>query len=409
MEIVNDTARVGANDPQYPLVLDRLYLFWSRKMKIQVITGLFLLIMGLVAFSGCAVIQRLGGLGSTGQSVNYALADNGAAALASGYTPDHDPATAINGIKSSEGWDDGEGWENRFERRRPQGGWSRLDPKTTMEFGSAWLEVRFDRHRLINKVTVYTLDSPKYHAAQYGIRDAWLQLWKEYGWVIVGEVKDGAIVSRVSLERRPAGGKMVFKFDPVETDKIRFVIFRSNDVETVGQGWEGDRKTERSVARVVEIEATGIERISERETSTAWVKQAPEFALQDINNQWVRLSNFSGRVVIVTFWASWSPESVRQVRDLTRLHNQYKDQNVVVMGISVDEGGAERIRPFVEASNLSYAILIADTSVKTAYGGIGKLPSTFVIDQEGNIYKEYSEYQSSQILELDIKRLIPRG
>jgi peroxiredoxin len=89
------------------------------------------------------------------------------------------------------------------------------------------------------------------------------------------------------------------------------------------------------------------------------------------------------------------------------LHGQYKDQGVVVMGISVNEGGAERIRPFVGANNLNYPILIADTSVKTAYGGIGKLPSIFIIDQEGNIRKEYFKYQGKHILELDINKLRP--
>ena len=224
----------------------------------------------------------------------------------------------------------------------------------------------------------------------------------------MGEIKDSAIASRLSLERRPAGGKMVFKFDHTETEKMRFVVFRSNDAKTIGQGWRSDRKTENSVARVVEIEATGIGDISGGATGPSWAEEAPGFTLQDLNGKWVRLSDFKGKVVIVTFWAAWSPESQRQVRELARLYNQYRSQNLVVVGISVDEGGAERVRPFVEANNLSYTILIADASAKTAYGGIGKLPSSFVIDQEGNIYKEYFGYQGSHIFELDIVELLPR-
>ena len=110
----------------------------------------------------------------------------------------------------------------------------------------------------------------------------------------------------------------------------------------------------------------------------------------------------------MTFWAAWSPQSKQQVTALSKLHRQYEDQDVVVIGISVDEGGAERVRPYVQRSNLQYTILIADTSTKSAYGGIGNLPSTFIIDQEGNIQKEYFGYQGKHILELDIKRLLPR-
>jgi peroxiredoxin len=95
------------------------------------------------------------------------------------------------------------------------------------------------------------------------------------------------------------------------------------------------------------------------------------------------------------------------VRELVRLQSQYRNRGLAVIGISVNEGGAERIRSFVESSNLNYPILIADTGVKTAYGGIGKLPTNFIIDQKGNIYKEYVEYKGRHIFELDIRKLLP--
>lgn len=366
----------------------------------------FCLAVILVTLPGCAVIGKLG---ATGEPVNYALASNGAAVFASNFTPGHDPYTTINGITSSEGWDDGEGWESRFSRRRRErGGWSRTDPRSMIEYGSAWLEVQFAGPRSINKVTVYTLNSGKYPVGHHGIKEAWLQLWKEHGWSIVGEVKNGNVVARTSLERRPAGEKMVFKFDHTETEKMRFVVFRSNDVKTIGQGWQSDRRTENSVARVVEIEATGIGKISADSTSASQVEEAPGFTLEDLDGKWVRLSDFKGKIVIVTFWAAWSPQSQTQVRELSGLYEQYKDQDVVIIGISVDEGGAERVKPFVQRSNLKYTILIADTSIKSAYGGIGELPSTFVIDQKGNIFRKYFGHQGKHVLELSIKRLFSR-
>ena len=77
-----------------------------------------------------------------------------------------------------------------------------------------------------------------------------------------------------------------------------------------------------------------------------------------------------------------------------------------MIGVSVDEGGAERISSFVKQRGLSFIVLLADTSTKTAYGGIGKLPSTFIIDQRGNFYKKYFGYRGRHILELDIEKLI---
>jgi len=361
----------------------------------------------VIAFAGCAVVQNFR---MAEAPTNYALASNGSIVTASGSTPGRDLFTVINGVISSENWDEGEGWECAFTRRRPEGaGWSRLDPRSSMEFGSAWLEVQFESEKLINMVTIYTIDSAKYPASRYGIKEAWLQIWKEYGWTTVGEVQDGYITSRTTLDRKLAGGKMVFRFDPIKTDKIRFVVFRSNDIDVTGEGWTSDRKTENSVARVIEIEASGLEKPKEKTKSDdSWTKSAPDFNLQDVNGSWIRLSNLKGNIVVVTFWATWSPESQQQIQGLNSLNNQYKDQGVVVLGISVDEGGAERIKPFIQNNNLNYTILIADTSVKSDYGGIGKLPSTFIIDTKGNIKKEYLGYRDAHLLELDVKNILMR-
>jgi peroxiredoxin len=385
-------------DQYIQLMVNRLNKAFISK-KVWLIICIFA--FGLFIFSGCAVFQGFG----TVSGINYALAKNGGNVTASNITQGRDLYTVINGAVSSDGWDNGEGWECRFQRRRIDGiGWSRLDPRSKMEYGSAWLEVQFKDEKIINKITIYTLDSKKYPASKYGIKEAWIQLWKEYGWITVGEIQNGFITSKNNLDRKTAGGKILFKFEPTKTDKIRMVVFQSNDAEVVGGGWSSDRKTENSVARVVEIEASGTQ--SAPLTNQQWVKTAPEFNLQDINGQWVKLSNFKGKVVIVSFWAAWSPESQQQVRDLNTLNSQYTDGKVVILGISVDEGGAERIRNFVQANGLLYPILIADTGVKSAYGGIGKLPTTLVIDQNGNIIKEYTVYRGGHLIDLDIKKLL---
>lgn len=359
-----------------------------------------MLIFCIFVFVGCSVFQNFG----SGQGINYALAKNGATVTASNYTQGRDLYTVINGVTSSDSWDNGEGWECSFQRLRPEGaGWNRLDPRSYMEYGSAWLEVQLKGEKLINKVTIYTLDSQKYPSSKYGIKEAWLQIWKDYGWVTFGEIQGGLIVTK-NLDRKPAIGKILFKFDPIKTDKIRLVVFQSNDAGVVGGGWNSERRNENSVARVVEIEASGIQSVAS--TEKQWVKTAPSFNLQDINGQWVKLSDFKGKVVVVTFWASWSPESQQQVGDLNALNSQYSGEKVAIIGISIDEGGAERIKSFVQSRSLNYPILIADTGVKSDYGGIGKLPSTFVIDQNGNIANEYAGYRGGHLIDLDIKKLL---
>ncbi|HGJ67653.1 TPA: TlpA family protein disulfide reductase [bacterium] len=361
----------------------------------------YVLIFIFLVFSGCAVFRDFG----TSSGINYALAKNGATVTASNYTPGRNLYSVINGITSSEDWDNGEGWEARFTRRRPDSvGWNRLDPRSKMEYGSEWLEVQFSGDKIINRIVIYPLNSQKYPVSRYGIKEAWIQIWKANGWTTIGEIQGGLIVATRGIERKPAGERIEFKFEPTKTDKIRVVVFQSNDVEAVGGGWTSDIKTENSVARIVEIEALGTQSAPTKEQK--FVKSAPDFNLQDINGQWTKLSNYKGKIVIVTFWASWSPESQSQINDLSNLYNQYLNEKVVIIGISTDEGGTERIKDFVQSRGLRYPILIADTGVKSAYGGIGKLPTTFVIDQNGNIFKEYTGYKGGHLIDLDIKKLL---
>jgi len=127
--------------------------------------------------------------------------------------------------------------------------------------GGAWLEVTFPAPKKINKVVVYTLDSPTYPASKYGFRGASLQaMGPENTWVTVGRIEKAIIIptsAGTNRQKRPAEGKICFRFRPITTDKIRFVVYQSNDVKRP-TGSVATR-TEHSVARIVEIEATGFE------------------------------------------------------------------------------------------------------------------------------------------------------
>jgi peroxiredoxin len=51
----------------------------------------------------------------------------------------------------------------------------------------------------------------------------------------------------------------------------------------------------------------------------------------------------------------------------------------------MDEEGWQTVRPFIAAHNMNYRVALATDQVARRYGGIGSLPTTFIIDQEGRI------------------------
>ncbi len=135
-------------------------------------------------------------------------------------------------------------------------------------------------------------------------------------------------------------------------------------------------------------------------------KQAPEFSLSDINGNKVSLSDFRGRVVILDFWATWCPPCIAEIPHFIELQDEYKNKGLEVVGISVDWNG-ERIVPlFAEENNMNYTLLLQDDRVTDSYGGIISIPTTFVIDRDGNIRKRYMGYRDKEVFENDIKELL---
>ena len=136
-------------------------------------------------------------------------------------------------------------------------------------------------------------------------------------------------------------------------------------------------------------------------------KQAPEFSLLDLNGNKVSLSDFKGKVVILDFWATWCPPCVKEIPHFIELYNEYKDQGLAIIGISVDHQGVGIVKAFNQKFKVNYPIVMMDSKVVRAYGNITGIPTTFVIDQTGKIRRMYVGYRDKTVFEADIKELLP--
>ncbi len=148
------------------------------------------------------------------------------------------------------------------------------------------------------------------------------------------------------------------------------------------------------------------EEISRLRQANLMSKPAASFALRDLSGKEVKLSDFKGKVVILNFWATWYPPCVREMPHFIALYEGYKDQGFAVVGISVDRAGENVIKSFVEEHQVTYPILIDDQRVAQRYGGISSVPTTFLINREGKIVRQYVGYRDKSVFEKDIKALL---
>ena len=132
---------------------------------------------------------------------------------------------------------------------------------------------------------------------------------------------------------------------------------------------------------------------------------APAFSLTDIAGNPLNLSDYKGKVVLLDFWATWCEPCRSEVPKLTSLVQRYHQQDLAVIGVSLDDN-AESVRRFAGEYKLNYPIALGKEEVYQAYGGIFSLPTAFLIGRDGRIYAKHFGAVDLSVLELEIRQLL---
>jgi peroxiredoxin len=128
---------------------------------------------------------------------------------------------------------------------------------------------------------------------------------------------------------------------------------------------------------------------------------APAFTAQTASGEMVRLADLRGEIVILNFYATWCPPCRAEARVLDRAHHSLEGKGRVV-GITLDEGGLREVEAKSRELGMSYAIARPDPATVDAYE-VGSMPTTYVVDREGNIVASFVGEVSDDDLETAIE------
>jgi peroxiredoxin len=135
--------------------------------------------------------------------------------------------------------------------------------------------------------------------------------------------------------------------------------------------------------------------------------QMPSFSLPDaVNGTTINSKDFNGKTLLVTFFATWCPPCMQEVPTLMELQSQFSKSNFSVIGLSVDQGGPEVVAKLVEQRSINYPVLMADENTARNFGGVAGIPTSFLVNKEGNVVKKYPGYVPHAILENDIQKIM---
>jgi peroxiredoxin len=123
-------------------------------------------------------------------------------------------------------------------------------------------------------------------------------------------------------------------------------------------------------------------------TDDPWIgKVAPDFALTTLDGRIVKLSSL--RV---------------EMPDVAALGRQYQSQGLEIVGVAMDDDDRDGVAKFVRDRHIDYRILLKNSAVSDAYGGLRYLPQTFFIDRTGKILGRTYGLRTREQLETDIRR-----
>ena len=121
---------------------------------------------------------------------------------------------------------------------------------------------------------------------------------------------------------------------------------------------------------------------------------AIDFELKDQYGKTHKLSDYKGKVVFLNFWATWCPPCKMEMPDIQKIYEKYEKQgeksDVVVLSVAApntqDEKDIDGIKSFLEENGYTYPVLMDDGGYTFGAYRISSLPTTFMIDKEGNVF-----------------------
>jgi|SRR5687768_7361105 cytochrome c biogenesis protein CcmG, thiol:disulfide interchange protein DsbE len=113
-------------------------------------------------------------------------------------------------------------------------------------------------------------------------------------------------------------------------------------------------------------------------------KEAPDFALPNLDDKSVRLSDYRGKVVFLNFWATWCKPCREEMPSMEVLYKNFDRDGLVVLAVSIDRVTTKKdIPPFISSMNLTFPVLVDSWGQTDKRYKLMGVPETYIIDQQG--------------------------
>ena len=141
--------------------------------------------------------------------------------------------------------------------------------------------------------------------------------------------------------------------------------------------------------------------------NAASARPAPNFTLKSLSGKNLKLSEMTGNVVLINFWASWCGPCREEMPLLNALHKKYEPLGFTVLGVNVEEQ-TDLARGFLNDFPVDFPVLLDKKNEVSKLYNVIAMPTTVVVDRDGNmrfIHKGYKRGDEEKYRKM-VKKLV---
>jgi thiol-disulfide isomerase/thioredoxin len=131
----------------------------------------------------------------------------------------------------------------------------------------------------------------------------------------------------------------------------------------------------------------------------------PAFTARTLDGRVISSADWSGKVVLLNFWATWCGPCRIEIPELVALQKKYQG-SLEVIGLSVDDAPESQVKNFADQLQVNYPVAVASLALQNEFGGVVALPTSFIINRDGGVVQKHVGLFPAKVYETEIRALL---